>query len=177
MLRSAATNIIWALANTCVSGVEKQSFDIDPAGQDAGLTSQGLLEDLGRWILQKLRIEYDSEEAVFMVRMPSVLHDKSSHDVAECLLVKTRQATGDTNVEAPRFTNCALPISVPVEDTPGSDDEELGVASKGSYYHPDAGIFDGSASLPGLILELGWSHPTHRKRAKSEFNTEVVTSK
>lgn len=178
-LQSAASSIIWALRNTCSSGVRTQDLDLDAEGGSPGisLSPQALLERLGRWVLEKLRIEYDYEEAVFTVRMPSVFHDKSSHSIAECLLLQIRRAVGDTSIEAPRFTACSLPLILTAENIQADvSDDEIGavaVAPKRSHYHPDAGIFDGASLQPGLILELGWSHPTHRKRAKSKSSTSA----
>ncbi|KAL2282150.1 hypothetical protein FJTKL_11190 [Diaporthe vaccinii] len=186
-LRGAAASIVWASKQACALAGRAQHFDSDSEGpsQNPELSPQTLLVRLGRWVLDKLRLEYDYDDSIFVLRMPTFFHEKSSQDIAECLLAYIRRAVGDDDVDNLRFSSHSLPLTLDAEggvndeseggghtiegrDADGGENDPAAVnaSPRKNQYHPDAGIFEKASLLPGLILELGFSHPTHQKRAK-----------
>lgn len=109
--------------------------------------------------------------------MPTFFHEKSSQDIAECLLAYIRRAVGNNNINDVRFSARSLPLTLDAEGNPndeardkgnlvkeegdvnGTGDNELApvdIIHQENQYHPDAGIFKKASLQPGLILELGF---------------------
>lgn len=171
-LQNTASSIFWALEH-------KYGLHADHNGNR-------LLElvILGRWTSANLRLEYDYDDAVFIIRMPSVFHDQGSCDTANKILENVQAAVGG---DLGRFSAKSLPFSAQAgvlkggqaqeltEETDQEQGEAVGAgpaAPKKSQFQFDSGIFDekhGPTLKPGLILEFGWAHPTQRKRAKSRY--------
>lgn len=175
LLRSAADAVI--------GGLQERGTNNASSVSEGEASSLAFLAGLGRWVLGTLRLEYDYDDGILSIRMNSVFHDDASYDVAQELLSHIQQAVGG---QTRRFAAKSMPFAADAgvleadqtqpEQAEPEEDEGIALSSvtaapKRNKYQPDCGIYDeisGKSLYPGLILELGWAHPTHCKRAKSE---------
>lgn len=175
--------LLHSAADAVVGGLQERNTNNPSSVSEGEASSLTFLGGLGRWVLETLRLEYDYDDGILSIRMNSVFHDDASYDVAQELLSCIQQAVGG---QTRRFAAKSMPFDAdagvlepdqtqPEQPEPEEDEgialSSVTAAPKRNKYQPDYGIYDeirGKSLYPGLILEFGWAHPTHCKRAKSE---------